>query len=159
MLLSIPSKTKNHILPLPPANIDSVRCRHERYNTNGGGKTAVISKSRNILYILLVVSLGIAGLLLLFTGWWLPETSTPLQIITGLSWLALSVATYFIRTKPSLQLAAAWLWFACSAWNWWKTTDQRSVIWFLIQNALAILILAFSHLVVLNIARSSRSST
>ena len=118
----------------------------------------MISKSRNIFYILLVVSLGIAGLLLLFTGWWLPETSTPLQV-TGVSWLALCVATYFIGTKPYLQLAAAWLWFACSTWNWWKTTDEHSVVWFLFQNVLAILILVFSHLVVVNIARSSRSST
>jgi hypothetical protein len=116
----------------------------------------VISQSRNIFYTLLVVSLGIAGLLLLFTGWWLPETSTPLQV-TGLSWLALCVATYFIRKQPYLQLAAAWLWFACSTWNWWKTTDAHSAIWFLVQSILAIVILIFSHLVVANVARSSQS--
>ena len=116
----------------------------------------VTSRPRNIFYILLVVSLGIAGLLLLFTGWWLPETSAPLPI-TGLSWLALCVATYFIRTKPYLQLAAAWLWFACSTWNGWKTTHEHSAIWFLVQSVLSILILVFSHLVAINIVKSSRS--
>ncbi|MGD0443279.1 MAG: hypothetical protein ABSA39_05015 [Edaphobacter sp.] len=119
----------------------------------------MISKSRNIFYILLVVSLGLAGLLLLFTGWWLPETSTPLQVVTGLSWLALCVSTYFIRLRPYIQLAAAWLWFACSAWNWWKTTDAHSVAWFLAQSVLAVFILVFSHIVVVHIARSSRSRT
>jgi hypothetical protein len=116
----------------------------------------VISTSRNIFYIPLLVSLGIAGLLLLFTGWWLPETSAPVHII-GLAWLLLCVATYFIRTRPYLQLATAWLWFACSTWSWWKTTDEHSVVWFLCQNVLSLLILVFSHLVVVNIVKNSRS--
>jgi hypothetical protein len=114
----------------------------------------VISTTRNTFYVLLLLSLGIAGLLLLLIGWWLPETSAPLQI-TGISWLLLAIATYFIRTKPYLQLAAAWLWFLCSTWDWWKTIGQQSASWFLYQNVLAILILVFSHIVVLNILKSS----
>jgi hypothetical protein len=119
-------------------------------------ETVAISTSRNIFYILLLVSLGIAGLLLLFTGWWLPEASAPVQI-SGLAWLLLCVATYFIRTKPHLQLVTAWLWLACSTWSWWKTTDEHSVIWLLYQNVLSLLIVVFSHLVVIRIARNSRS--
>ena len=38
----------------------------------------MISQSRNIFYTHLVVSLGIAGLLLLFTGWWLINWRIPL---------------------------------------------------------------------------------
>jgi hypothetical protein len=116
----------------------------------------VKSTSSKIFYLLLVVSLGIAGLLLLFTGWWVPETSAPVQI-RGVAWLLLCIATYFVRKTPYLQLAAAWLWFACSTWSWWKTTNERSITRFLIQNILSLLILVFSHLVVINIAKSSRS--
>jgi hypothetical protein len=118
----------------------------------------VTAPSRNTVYILLVVSLAIAGVLLLFTGWWLPETPTHLDV-TGLAWLLLCVATYFVRTRPYLQLAAAWLWLACSVWNWRRTIDEHSVAWFLCQTVLSILILVFSHLVVANIAKSARSRT
>jgi hypothetical protein len=116
----------------------------------------VSSRSRNFFYSLLVISLAIAGLLLLFNGWWLPEPPAHLEL-TGSAWLLLCVATYFVRTRPYLQLAAAWLWFACSTWSWWKTTDEHSVVWFLYHNLLSILILVFSHLVVVNIAKNARS--
>jgi hypothetical protein len=116
------------------------------------------STSSKVSYLILVISLGIAGLLLLFAGWWLPETSVPLQIM-GLVWLLLCVATYFVRTKPYFQLATAWLWFASLAWIWWRTTDEHSVVWFLYQNVLSLLILVVSHLVVINIVKKSRIRT
>jgi hypothetical protein len=133
-----------------------VQCWQERFYANSRGNPLVISTSRNIFYILLLVSLGIAGLLLLFTGWWLPETSTPVHII-GLAWLLVCVATYFIRTRPYFQLASAWVLFGCSIWSRWKTSDEHSFEWFLYRNVLSLLILVFSHLVAVNIVKNSRS--
>jgi hypothetical protein len=108
----------------------------------------MISRLRSFFFISLIGCLSIAGMLLSFTGWWLPEVSTSLRLI-GITWLLVCVATCFMRTRPYIQLSVVWLWVMLSAWDWWQTTDDRSVVWFLYMNMLQVVTLVLSHLVVL----------
>jgi CHASE2 domain-containing sensor protein len=58
------------------------------------------SRLRDIFFVSLVASLLIEGILLLFTGWWLPEAPILLRLM-GAVWLIVCVSTYFIRaTEP-----------------------------------------------------------
>ena len=107
------------------------------------------SRLHSIFFVLLVTSLAIEGILLLFTGWWLPEVPILLRL-TGVAWLVVCVSTYFIRTSPTVQLTTAWLFLLVSVWNWWKVTDERSMPWFLYQNVLPVLTLVSSHLTVIS---------
>src|ERR1700722_16263130 len=101
-----------------------------------------------IAFGILIASLFLAGLLLLSTGWWLPEVSVASRLL-GICWLLVCIATGFIWRKPYLQLASTWLWLGISVWWWWTTTDEKSLDWFLYQDIFPLVTLACSHFIVL----------
>jgi hypothetical protein len=88
---------------------------------------------RKVILGLLVVALGIEGLLLLFTGWWLPEAAASLKAV-GFGWLFACIATGFRKRRPYVQLLMIFLWGVVSVWRWWTTTSDRSIEWFLYEN-------------------------
>ena len=107
----------------------------------------------------LVVCLLLAGIILPSTGWWLPEVTLSVRFL-GLCWLFVCVTTGFIQRRPYLQLASTWLWLFGSVWWWWTATDEKSFVWFLYQDIFPLIVLAFSHFIVLGgIGRRHRRHT
>jgi hypothetical protein len=92
----------------------------------------------------LIASLSIEGLLLLFSGWWLPEVSLSLRLV-GIFWLLVCIMTVFINRKPYMQIASVWIWFLTLIWAWWSATEERSLVWFLFQNMFPLIALVSSH--------------
>ena len=61
------------------------------------------------------------------------------------SFALLTVSLIFIRSQGRLVLLAAWVFlFACSL-LWWRTTDEKTVPWFLYQNCPPLAFLLVSH--------------
>jgi hypothetical protein len=108
----------------------------------------MVTTMPKVAFGILVICLGIGGLLLLSTGWWLPEVNGATRSL-GFCWLLVCIATGFIWRKPYWQLAAAWLWFLVSGWWWWTTTAEKSLEWFLYQDMFPVAVLVCSHFVVL----------
>lgn len=97
-----------------------------------------------ISFGILIASLSMEGLLLLFTGWWLPEVSISLRLV-GLFWLLVCIMTFFINKWPYMQIASVWLWFLILIWSWWSVKEERSLFWFLFQNIFPLIALISSH--------------
>ncbi len=112
-------------------------------------QTVLLTMAQKVAFGILVACLTLAGLLLLSTGWWLPEVAVPTRSL-GLCWLLVCIATGFIWRKPYLQLASAWIWFFVSIWWWWTTTDEKALEWFLYQDLFPIAALVCSHFLVLS---------
>ena len=104
--------------------------------------------ARKTVFAILIGSLSIEGLLLLFTGWWLPDVAISLRLV-GLCWVIVCATTVFIRKIPYVQILSVWLWLPISIWHWLSITEERSVGWFFYQHLFFLLVLTCSHLIVL----------
>ena len=104
--------------------------------------------ARKTAFAVLIGSLSIEGLLLLFTGWWLPDVTISLKLV-GLCWVLVCATTAFIGRIPYVQILSVWLWLLVSIWHWSSTTEERSMSWFLYQHLFPLLVLTCSHLIVL----------
>ena len=101
------------------------------------------------IFGILIVSLALAGLLLLSTGWWLPEVSLPVRLL-GVGWLLVCVATGFIKQRPVLAGRIILAMVSCvRIWWWWTTTREKSMVWFLYQDMFPMIALACSNVLVL----------
>ena len=108
-------------------------------------------------FIVLIGSLSIEGLLLLFTGWWLPEVSTSVRLV-GISWLLVCVATSFVHKKPYVLIVSVWIRFLILLWSWWSVAEERTLFWFLFQNIFPLIALVSSHFLVLLGHKPEKSS-
>lgn len=108
----------------------------------------MITGLSKIVLGILIVCLVAAGLVLLLTGWWLPEAATSVRLL-GLGWLLVCIATAFIRRRPFLQVASAWVWFFTAFWAWRIGVHKRSLEWFLYEDLFPLVTLACSNVLVL----------
>lgn len=60
-------------------------------------------------------------------------------------YILLAVSLVFVRLHGQYVLATSWLFATVCAVYWWRTTDEKSVPWFLYQNGLPIFFVLVSH--------------
>ncbi len=95
--------------------------------------------------VLMWVCVVIAGMFILLSmlGPFFPHPHL-YAVMLG-SYALLTISLIFIRSQGSLVLLAAWIFtIACSV-LWLRTTDEKSVPWFLYQNCLPLAFLVISH--------------
>ena len=103
------------------------------------------------MFALFLLSLSLAGVLLLFTGWWLPE-ATATDHLLGVGWLLVAIASALAVARRDLRYllpVSAWLWFFSSLWWWWQMKSLRSLEGFLYEDSLSLTVLVLSHVVAL----------
>ena len=98
---------------------------------------------------------AIEGLLLLFSGWWLPEVPMMTHVI-GLLWCANAIATWFAYRKPALALISGLLLFIGNAVNLQsQTRDGFSLSYFLYMHSTELLYVIAAALLWFSISRKS----